>query len=69
LPVLDEFLHPIYKKGVKTMPNRNQNEYQNQTEYGNLDQRKDLTGPSDPNKHDYPKRPQHVAIEQEQSQD
>lgn len=39
----------------------------NQTEYGNLDQRNDLTGPSDPGKRNYPKRPQHVSIQEEAS--
>ena len=39
------------------MPNRNQTEY--------LDQRGDLTGPSE--KRDYPERPQHVPIEQKHS--
>lgn len=29
-----------------------------------LDQRNDLTGPNDPNKSDYPKRPEHVTIKQ-----
>lgn len=40
-----------------------QNELRTQIEYGNLDQRGDLTGP-DADKANYPKRPQHVSIEQ-----
>ncbi|WP_180954250.1 hypothetical protein [Bacillus sp. M6-12] len=34
-------------------------------EYGNLDKRNDLTGPDDQNKRNFPKRPQHVSIDQE----
>ncbi|WP_158555795.1 hypothetical protein [Peribacillus glennii] len=43
------------------MPNRNQ------TEYGNLDQRGDLTGPDDPGKRNHPTRPTHVSIQQNDS--
>ncbi|WP_180954434.1 hypothetical protein [Bacillus sp. V5-8f] len=37
--------------------------FRNQTEYSNLDQRQDLTGPDDPGKRNYPKQPNHVSIE------
>lgn len=46
------------------MERGNQNEYRTQVEYGNLDQRRTLTGPDDSEKGNYPRRPQHVAIQQ-----
>lgn len=39
----------------------------NPVEYTNVDQRNDLKGPDDPNKRDYPNRPQHVSIDSEQT--
>ncbi|WP_191992052.1 hypothetical protein [Bacillus aerolatus] len=49
------------------MSRGNQDEYRTQIEYGNLDQRGNLTGPDDSEKANYPKRPQHVSIEEKQS--
>ncbi|MGG3798575.1 hypothetical protein [Metabacillus fastidiosus] len=48
------------------MPRENQDELRTQVEYGNLDQRGDLTGP-DSDKANYPRRPQHVSIKQQQT--
>ncbi|WP_409304271.1 hypothetical protein [Peribacillus sp. SCS-155] len=41
--------------------------YTNQTEYGNLDKRNDLTGPGERNRRGYPKIPHDVSIEQKNS--
>lgn len=49
------------------MARGNQNELRTQVEYGNLDQRKTLTGPDDSEKANYPRRPQHVSIQQSPS--
>jgi hypothetical protein len=41
------------------MPERNQTEYTS-----NLDQRNDLTGPSDPERRNFPETPKHVSIDE-----
>jgi hypothetical protein len=48
---------------VKTMTDRNPIEYTGKV----LDKRNDLTGPDDSGKRPYPKRPQHVSIQQPNS--
>lgn len=49
------------------MAREKQNELRTQIEYGNLDQRGTLTGPDDSEKGNYPRRPQHVNIQQNSS--
>ncbi|MFL0362637.1 hypothetical protein ACH0BF_06380 [Pseudobacillus sp. 179-B 2D1 NHS] len=51
------------------MERGNQKEYRTQVEYGNLDQRGTLTGPDDSEKANYPRRPQHVVIQQRSTND
>lgn len=59
------FSPKMIKKEVEIVRRENQDELRTQVEYGNLDQRGDLTGP-DTDKANYPRRPQHVSIKQQQ---
>lgn len=52
--------HPNYIDGGDKMGNKNPIEYTGKV----LDQRNTLTGPDDAGKASYPKRPEHVPIQQ-----
>ena len=73
IPVNDAFTHNgiirnnlfiSLQKEVSVMARGKQNELRTQIEYGNLDQRGNLTGPDDSEKGNYPRRPQHIPIQQ-----